>query len=82
MASRSFSVHGAFNPIIAEKMLTVSYEVRNVVGTAYRYLCAAVPSASYAHRGDGWTRVTVPERDEQQLRIHLNDFFLLSYRKV
>jgi hypothetical protein len=71
-----------FNPVLAEKVLTVTYEVCNVLGSSYRYLSAAVPSASFVHTGRGCTRVTIPTRDEAQLIDHLNNFFSLSYRKL
>lgn len=68
----------AFHPVVS----TVVYEVRNMTGDAVRYLCNAVPLASYLHKGDGWTRVTVPTRDEGLLLDHLKDFFEYAYRKL
>lgn len=75
----------AFNLILApiqQPLTTSTYEVRNLTGDVLRYLCNAVPSTSYRHKGDGWTRVSVPLRDEKQLTAHLKDFHEWAYRKA
>lgn len=84
MNSRAFSVHAAapsrtFSPILVQA--PVAYEVKNLVGSAHTYLCNAVTSASYTHIGNGWTRVSIPARDERILLSHLVDFGHL-YRRL
>lgn len=46
--------------------LTASYDVRYLFGQDY-VVCNSVNSASYAHRGNGWTRITVASREELAL---------------
>lgn len=87
MASQSVVVfHPAtpaqFSAINQPKSFIASYEVRNMSGMSYLYLCNAVPNASYLHKGDGWTRVTVPVTAEAALLAHLQDFFEYAYRRV
>jgi hypothetical protein len=64
------------------KPLVATYEVKNVTGASYLYLCNAVPLASCLHKGDGWTRVTVPIAAEEALLDHLKNFFEYAYKKL
>lgn len=72
----------SFNPTLAERILTVTYEVRNLTGEAILYLANAVPLASHRHQGNGWTRVSAPLRDELRLLAHLENFHEYGWRKV
>lgn len=62
----------SFNPALV-KTGSVAYQIHDLAAPDCGYLCNAVPSASYRHLGDGWTRVSVPLRDEVELLRHLND---------
>jgi hypothetical protein len=62
--------------------LVVQYEVRNVTGYAERRLFQACPSCSLHHKGDGWTRVSVPARDERCLVQHLEACFEYAWRRL
>lgn len=59
---------------------TVAYDVRGLTGKDY-VACNSAPSASYVHRGTGWTRVTVCSREEQALISCLKDG-RYEYQKV
>lgn len=78
MSSRSVIAHPAlqprtFNPVLAKKILVASYDVKDLFGVETTYLNNAVPQASWTHRGNGWTRVSVPTRHETELVRHLVD---------
>ncbi len=59
---------------------TVAYDVRGLAGKDY-VACNSAPSASYVHRGTGWTRVTVCRREEAALLSCFNDG-RYEYQKV
>lgn len=61
---------------------TVCFDVRALVGDPLRYLLTAVPSASYWHKGDGWTRICASAREEATLMAHLREFHPLTCKKV
>lgn len=63
-----------FNPALVQKhTVTVRYEVYELSNPDCGYLCNAVPSASYHHKGNRWTLVSLPARDEGDLLRHLRD---------
>lgn len=78
MNERMISFHAAvpaqscaFNPVIAERILSSAFEVKDLFGAEALYLVNAVPCASYLHNGTGWSRVSVPVRLESDLLQYL-----------
>lgn len=75
------SLTRTLQPLRKDTTLIASYDVFDMSGQECIYLCTALPSVSYRHKGDRWTHISVPMRDELALLRYLDDN-RCTYRKL